>query len=264
MENDRIKHLNFKSVMKAKKYKLLIQEPCHEDWNKMSVQEQGRYCSVCKTVVTDFTTMSEEEIIAWLQKSKQTTCGRIRIGESQLNHTYVYATRNENPFKNVVFRYTVAGILSFSAIKAQQQGVVAVHSEQQMQKDNAGNVSSQKTSIIKKSELKTKKITLRVTSSFTGKNLNGAYVLINSEQTIYRAENNSSFIVIEVPDSLCASKITLDIYCPGYMNEYKEITFKNEERNLALTLTLNKGEHCKMGKMIYVPKNTVEIPNEKN
>ena len=32
-----------------------IPEPCHENWNKMTPQEQGRHCAVCSKVVVDFT-----------------------------------------------------------------------------------------------------------------------------------------------------------------------------------------------------------------
>ena len=53
-----------------------IPEPCHEDWNAMTPKEQGRFCDVCAKVVVDFTTMSDEEIINYLQQhSKQKICG---------------------------------------------------------------------------------------------------------------------------------------------------------------------------------------------
>lgn len=56
-----------------------IPQPCHEDWNIMTEKEIGRFCDVCAKVVIDFTTMSDEEIINYLQlHSKQKTCGHFR------------------------------------------------------------------------------------------------------------------------------------------------------------------------------------------
>jgi hypothetical protein len=57
--------------------KLTIPEPCHENWNAMSHQGSGRYCSSCEKVVTDFTQMNDEELKAWFQDghSVANTCG---------------------------------------------------------------------------------------------------------------------------------------------------------------------------------------------
>jgi hypothetical protein len=47
-------------------FAVTIPNPCHENWELMTPQEQGRHCKVCNKVVTDFTTMSNEEIIRYL------------------------------------------------------------------------------------------------------------------------------------------------------------------------------------------------------
>jgi hypothetical protein len=41
-----------------------IPEPCHEDWHKMSPEAQGRYCGSCQKTVTDFTSMSDTQLVA--------------------------------------------------------------------------------------------------------------------------------------------------------------------------------------------------------
>ncbi len=56
-----------------------IPKPCHENWNKMSPDEKGRHCAVCSKVVTDFTNMKTEEIVATIQDSEREVCGRINI-----------------------------------------------------------------------------------------------------------------------------------------------------------------------------------------
>ncbi|WP_118973447.1 hypothetical protein [Taibaiella koreensis] len=54
-----------------------IPKPCHENWDNMLREEQGRHClSCCKTVV-DFSTWDNESILAYLQnKNGERVCGR--------------------------------------------------------------------------------------------------------------------------------------------------------------------------------------------
>lgn len=64
--------------------KLTIPKPCHENWDTMTPDEQGRFCSVCAKKVTDFTAMSTEAIAEYfIQHRGEKTCGRFRT--DQLN-----------------------------------------------------------------------------------------------------------------------------------------------------------------------------------
>jgi hypothetical protein len=64
------------------KYKITIPEPCHEDWNKMTPNNNGRFCSSCSKNVIDFTNMLPDEIQVYFQQHSN-VCGRIK--QSQLN-----------------------------------------------------------------------------------------------------------------------------------------------------------------------------------
>ncbi len=55
--------------------KITIPKPCHENWDQMSIDEQGRFCSVCSKTVRDFTHTSDDELIDEL-RSDQNVCGR--------------------------------------------------------------------------------------------------------------------------------------------------------------------------------------------
>src|SRR5215210_3895186 len=59
-----------------KKVYLHVPEPCHENWNIMSPVEQGRFCNSCCKQVTDFSKMTDAEIIEVLSKASGKTCGR--------------------------------------------------------------------------------------------------------------------------------------------------------------------------------------------
>lgn len=62
---------------------LTIPEPCHEDWDRMTPAEEGRFCGQCEKVVYDFTAMADEELFRFLELPHHGICGRYR--NDQLN-----------------------------------------------------------------------------------------------------------------------------------------------------------------------------------
>jgi hypothetical protein len=65
-----------------RKYKITIPKPCHEDWNKMTPNKNGRFCGSCSKNVVDFTNMMPDEIQDYFQQHSN-VCGRFK--NSQLN-----------------------------------------------------------------------------------------------------------------------------------------------------------------------------------
>lgn len=68
-------HQQTKTAMSEKLY-LSIADPCHEDWNKMTPVEQGRFCSSCQKNVVDFTMQTDEAIISFFNNYNGSACGR--------------------------------------------------------------------------------------------------------------------------------------------------------------------------------------------
>lgn len=66
----------------TKHIQLVIPEPCHESWDKMTPVEQGKFCASCQKKVIDFTGMSDEKLAAFFRKPDISVCGRFR--EDQL------------------------------------------------------------------------------------------------------------------------------------------------------------------------------------
>lgn len=62
-----------------------VDKPCNQDWEQMSTVESGRFCHTCTKVVTDFSSMSDEQLIDFFAKraSGSQPCGRFR--KDQLN-----------------------------------------------------------------------------------------------------------------------------------------------------------------------------------
>lgn len=74
---------------------LSIPEPCHEDWNQMSPEAQGRHCSTCCKVVIDFTSMSTTDVIQFISnRTSEKICGRFR--SDQVNEQPVFPMKNRS------------------------------------------------------------------------------------------------------------------------------------------------------------------------
>ncbi|MFX6803812.1 hypothetical protein ABTH20_20355, partial [Acinetobacter baumannii] len=63
------------TVMKPELY-LHIPTPCHEDWDKMTPVQKGKFCGSCNKEVVDFSLMTDAEVLNFFIKSTGNTCGR--------------------------------------------------------------------------------------------------------------------------------------------------------------------------------------------
>ena len=107
-----------------------INDPCHENWNEMTPQEQGRHCAKCDKVVVDFTALDPEEGLAMLEAAAAAAedcrtgiCGRVHAnerGQIQLRNT-------GSSIKKRLLSDAMAGILALSVLGGcyQTQGEIA-------------------------------------------------------------------------------------------------------------------------------------------
>lgn len=64
--------------------KITIPKPCHENWEGMTPDETGRFCSLCAKSVVDFTAMPRPEVETYLlANADKKVCGR--FNSSQLH-----------------------------------------------------------------------------------------------------------------------------------------------------------------------------------
>lgn len=68
--------------------KLTIPEPCHENWENMTLDEKGRFCAICSKTVRDFTSFSDEELVSQFA-SNEKSCGRFH--KHQLNRNLSFS-----------------------------------------------------------------------------------------------------------------------------------------------------------------------------
>ena len=86
-----------------------IPEACHESWQQMTPVEQGRHCQQCCKTVTDFTVMSNQEIINYLAITHN-VCGRFDQAQlSSLNNRLDIENLQPNSWRRWVM---MIGVLS--------------------------------------------------------------------------------------------------------------------------------------------------------
>lgn len=68
-------------MKKQPSVRLSISQPCHESWSEMTPADKGRFCLNCQKTVTDFTQLSDTELIELLQSKQASTCGRFLPGQ---------------------------------------------------------------------------------------------------------------------------------------------------------------------------------------
>ncbi|KUJ53405.1 TonB-dependent receptor plug domain-containing protein [Chryseobacterium sp. JAH] len=96
--------------------KITVPDPCKENWEMMTPEEKGRFCSVCSKTVRDFTVASDAEIVEAFSTSAENICGNFY--ESQLNRNLQYSYIN-----SLFTKFAVGFILSsggFVSVNAQQ------------------------------------------------------------------------------------------------------------------------------------------------
>lgn len=93
------------------KYRITIPEPCHENWDKMTPTEKGRFCAVCEKNLVDFTTYSSRQLFQHVASEKN-ICGRFR--EDQLDR-FIY---EQAPKKSGIFNYAFTSLLAVLAAKS--------------------------------------------------------------------------------------------------------------------------------------------------
>jgi len=104
-----------------------IPKPCHQSWQQMMPAESGRHCAQCCKTVTDFTTMTNSQVIAYLSNAGN-VCGR--FNEQQLNNLnrqfQADTTMAANRWKRLALIISItSSALSFKAV-AQNKPAITV------------------------------------------------------------------------------------------------------------------------------------------
>ncbi len=100
-----------------KSIQITIEEPCHEDWAKMTPTQKGKHCASCQKDVIDFTSKTDEDIYKTVT-SGANLCGRFT--KSQLNRTIRIQRKERKSWVNYAASLLIpAAILSTQEVKTQ-------------------------------------------------------------------------------------------------------------------------------------------------
>ncbi|WP_294333978.1 hypothetical protein [uncultured Chryseobacterium sp.] len=83
----------------------------------MSVDEKGRFCSVCSKTVRDFTASSDRQVLKAFSSAKDDICGHFNI--TQLNRNLLYSDINSIFMKFAAgFMLTAGGLIAVNGQQA--------------------------------------------------------------------------------------------------------------------------------------------------
>ena len=107
----------------SEKLNIKIDKPCSEKFSDFTSTDKGGYCNSCKKEVTDFTKMSDKEILNYFTNQKQNTCGLFLDNQLKTYSTVNSLINKQKPnaFISSVFGFSLFSILSFTNSYSQEK-----------------------------------------------------------------------------------------------------------------------------------------------
>lgn len=107
------------------KMNLAIPQPCHENWDKMTPADKGRFCGACQTQVVDFSTMTDLELVQFFKKpilsqSKGgSVCGRFMAAQL---HRDIEIPKKRTPWLRYFFQIALPALFISKATAQAKTG----------------------------------------------------------------------------------------------------------------------------------------------
>ena len=149
---------------------ITVPNPCNENWDSMMPQNQGRFCTSCQLVVTDFTKMDDQEIINYFRThQKEKICGHFRSDQLTRMKITITPAQLQNHNWSIIQQIRIAIFLVFASSlfscsssdpKKQTPEILIQQSDSLQEIKDTNNASESGTigKIIAPSELKSKNI----------------------------------------------------------------------------------------------------------
>ncbi|HEV8270768.1 MAG TPA: carboxypeptidase-like regulatory domain-containing protein [Chitinophagaceae bacterium] len=216
----------------SKKFQLQIPEPCHEDWNKMTPGDKGRFCDSCQKTVHDFTGMSDAQLIAFFKKpSIGSVCGRFY--NDQLERDFEMP-RKRIPWIKYFFQFAIPVFLT--GLKTQAQGNILY--KEKISGDTLISCTSSVKDVIAGGIGAFKTISGRVVDE-KGNGISFASIYLKGTKQGVMCDSTGFF---KLDISAYEKKVTLIASCVGYLEKERQINLRKDnstEITLVTNATLN-------------------------
>lgn len=250
MESKFFLHLNSKpTVMKPQTIKINIENPCHENWDKMLQEEKGKFCQACEKSVVDFSRMGNAEIIDFLNKANGKVCGR--ISKYQLNTPI----SNYVPVKSTFFNKYIAGVLMALGLYS------PAHSQTKPTTPKEIEVTMGTVAVRKPMGLGALTINGKLIDSKTKKPIVFANISIQGSHISVNSDKNGKY-TIKVPAEYRNADLTLVISHSGHDDLYLN-NFDTKKDVISITSKMKSETEYIKGDMMIMGKIAID-PNEKN
>ena len=212
----------------SKKFQLQIPEPCHEDWNKMTPVDKGRFCDSCQKAVVDFTGMSDMQLVAFFKKpSTGSVCGRFFNDQLQKDFEI---PRKRIPWVKYFFQFAIPVFLT--GLRSQAQGNI-LYKEKTSGDTLITCTSSTKYAIAGGIGAFTS-ISGRVVDE-QGNGVSFASIYLKGTKEGAMCDSTGFF---ELDVSAYEKKIILIASCVGYLEKEKQINLR-KDNSVEITLAAN-------------------------
>lgn len=217
------------------KINISIPQPCHENWEGMTLEDKGRFCTSCQKKVFDFTKASDREIVNAFQQNLN-LCGRFL--DTQLNRDLIKPEK-----KSPIWLATTSTIISFLGLGshqavAQEEPVKIVQTDREIVGKPAPNIKQGEIATTQEIEVK------GIVSDKNGP-LPGANVTIKGSNISTQTDLDGKYnINVKKGDILSFSFIG-----------FKEINIAVDENSKNLNIQMNE-ELIYLGGPIYYKKRT--------
>ncbi len=232
------------------KKKLTIPNPCSENWDTMTPAEKGRFCKSCSTIVTDFSTYTDSELLEYFSKAKGETCGRFNV--AQLNHILVANDPSQTP----VFRKLLFGTALAAGCVGIAHGQNNTHSIPAGTIDSSGKINT--FSISKKN-----KVVAKDSIQITGKILDNktknpiphatiSFVLEGNTEILAQADESGKYAV-SLPANYLNKKISATASSSYYDSKTEDFIIKTSSDTINIRIKKSKkSTHYLAGNVRYL------------
>ena len=236
----------------SKHLQLQVPDSCHENWDKMTRMEKGRFCGSCQKKVIDFTNMSDRELVAFFKKPLESVCGRFR--QDQLDHD-IDIPKKRIPWVKYFFQFTLPVFLMSVKATSQAsrtQGKVFATCKKEIMGDTV-RIGTAKVEEPVSNEIR--EIRGRIIET-EGNGISYASINLKGTNEVVASDSSGDFILKMRKDIIGQ---TLVASCVGYTS--KEVNLAGVEGiNGEDTLQIKMDEYVVTAGLVYVERTPKHIP----